>query len=131
MARAVLESLSVANVRPRDLPSVDRLVDDPILRELPRELTVQAAREVLDEARGAVLNGGWAHGVEDLPGLVALRVDQASQPPLRPVLNATGVVIHTNLGRAPLSAAAIAAARAAAEGYSNLEYDLEAGERGS
>ena len=53
------------------------------------------------------------------------------QPSLRPVINATGVIINTNLGRAPLSAEAFAAMRAVATGYSNLEYDLEAGERGS
>ena len=56
---------------------------------------------------------------------------QAGDVPLRAVLNATGVVIHTNLGRAPLSQAALDAARQASEGYANLEYDLEAGERGS
>jgi len=121
----------VSSLRPRDLPSVDRLLSDPMLRELPRELAVRAAREVLDDARSAALDGGWNHALEDLPHLVAERVQQATDLPLRPVLNATGVVIHTNLGRAPLSKAALEAAGLAGAGYANLEYDLEAGERGS
>ena len=119
----------------RDLPSVDRLLQDAQLRRLlqnePHALVVQAAREVLDAARRALRNGAWPYAVPDLPGLVEQRVREATHPPLRPVINATGVVIHTNLGRAPLSAAALGAARAAAEGYANLEYDLREGERGS
>jgi L-seryl-tRNA(Ser) seleniumtransferase len=115
----------------RDLPSVDRLLRDPLLESLPRELVLQAARDVLDDARRATLNGGWTFSVADLPGLVEQRVRAATSPRLRPVLNASGVIIHTNLGRAPLSRAALDAARNAGEGYSNLEYDLEAGERGS
>jgi L-seryl-tRNA(Ser) seleniumtransferase len=118
-------------LKPRDLPSVDRLLQDPRLRELPRAQVVQAARQVLDEARQAAVDGGWAHRLDELPVLVAQRVAHASEPRLRPVINATGVVIHTNLGRAPLSPAALEAARIAGEGYTNLEYDLRAGERGS
>jgi L-seryl-tRNA(Ser) seleniumtransferase len=119
------------SLSPRSLPSVDRLLQDPSLRGLPRELVVQVAREVLEDARRGLSDGGWQHDVAELPGMVAERVQQATRPGLRPVINATGVVIHTNLGRAPLSASALAAAQAAAEGYANLEYDLEAGERGS
>src|SRR5919199_6180669 len=119
------------SLSPRSLPSVDRLLQDPSLRGLPRELVVQVAREVLEDARRGLRDGGWQHDVAELPGMVAERVQQATRPGLRPVINATGVVIHTNLGRAPLSASALAAAQAAAEGYANLEYDLEAGERGS
>src|SRR5947209_456539 len=115
----------------RDLPSVDRLLQDPRLRGLPRQLALQAARDVLDDARAGLRNGGWQHAPADLPRLVEERVQQAMRPPLRPVINATGVVIHTNLGRAPLSQAALAAARAAGDGYSNLEYDLDLGQRGS
>ena len=98
---------------------------------MPRELALQAAREVLETARKAMLDGGWPHALADLPRLVEERVQAATAPRLRPVLNGSGVVIHTNLGRAPLSQAALAAAREAAAGYSNLEYDLEKGERGS
>jgi len=121
----------VAELRLRDLPSVDRLLRDPRLSGLPPGLARQAARAVLDEARQAARNGGWPHTLDDLPDLVRARAEAASRPPLRAVLNATGVVIHTNLGRAPLSPAALQAARQASLGYANLEYDLEAGERGS
>ena len=119
------------SLSPRELPSIDRLLQDPTLRALPRQLVVQVAREVLDDARRGLRDGGWPHDLGDLPALVAERVERAITPPLRSVINATGVVIHTNLGRAPLSAAALAAAQATAAGYANLEYDLEAGERGS
>ena len=115
----------------RDLPSVDRLLRDPQLADLPRELALQAARDVLEEARQATQNGGWAHSLDDLPGLVRGCVEGATRPRLRSVINATGVIIHTNLGRAPLSPSALDAARAASEAYSNLEYDLDRGERGS
>ena len=115
----------------RDLPSVDRLLRDPLLESLPRELALQAARDVLEDARNAALNGGWTFSLADLPGLVEQRVRAAMAPRLRSVLNASGVIIHTNLGRAPLSPAALEAAKQAAQGYSNLEFDLEAGERGS
>jgi L-seryl-tRNA(Ser) seleniumtransferase len=118
-------------ISPRDLPSVDRLLRDPLLEHLPRELTVQAARDVLEDARRATRNGGWPYVLEDLPRLIARKVEDATAPRLRSVLNASGVVIHTNLGRAPLSSAALRAANEAAAGYSNLEYDLVAGERGS
>jgi L-seryl-tRNA(Ser) seleniumtransferase len=118
-------------VSPRDLPSVDRLSRDPALAHLPRELVLHAARDILDEARRATLDGGWPFTLADLPALVAQRVQDATEPRLKSVLNASGVVIHTNLGRAPLSAAALEAARRAGEGYSNLEYDLDAGQRGS
>src|SRR5436190_3472123 len=128
---AAIESLTVASMSARDLPSVDRLLRDPLLERLPRELALQAARDVLEDARRATLNGGWTFSLADLPGLVEQRVRAATATRLRPVLNASGVIIHTNLGRAPLSAAALDAARHAAEGYSNLEFDLEAGERGS
>jgi L-seryl-tRNA(Ser) seleniumtransferase len=119
------------SLSPRQLPSVDRLLQDPSLSALPRELAVQMAREVLDDARRGLRDGGWTHELAELPSLVARRVEQATRPSLRSVINATGVVIHTNLGRAPLSASALAAADATAAGYANLEYDLDAGERGS
>jgi L-seryl-tRNA(Ser) seleniumtransferase len=120
---------------PRDLPSVDRLLLDERLRRLlerePRALVVQATRETLDDARAGLRDGGWPHALDELPALVEERVRRATRPRLRPLINATGVVIHTNLGRAPLSDEALAAATAAGLGYSNLEYDLAAGARGS
>jgi L-seryl-tRNA(Ser) seleniumtransferase len=89
----------VPGLSPRELPSVDRLLQDPLLRDLPRAVTVDAAREVLEEARRGTRNGGWPHTLEELPALVARRVEDVTLPKLRAVINATGVVIHTNLGR--------------------------------
>jgi L-seryl-tRNA(Ser) seleniumtransferase len=78
-----------------------------------------------------VLNGGWSHALDDLPAMVEARVAEATRPRLQAVINASGVIIHTNLGRAPLSPSALQAAEQASRGYSNLEYDLDKGERGS
>lgn len=120
---------------PRDLPSVERLLQEEALRPLlarePRELVVRAVQETLDAARATLLGGAHLNGTGDLPARVEQRLQDFVRPPLRPVINATGVVIHTNLGRAPLSPEALAAVQAVALGYSNLEYDLERGERGS
>ena len=121
----------MASFTPRDLPSIERLLQDARLAHLPHDLAVEAARDVLDEARYALRNGGWPHELADLPRLIEERVNRETAPKLKAVLNASGVVIHTNLGRAPLSRAALQAAEDAALGYSNLEYDLGAGERGS
>jgi L-seryl-tRNA(Ser) seleniumtransferase len=107
----------------RDLPSVDELArgrDDP--------LAVDAARAVLARAREEIRAGGD-------PGDLAARLEQELETArafrLRRVLNATGVLIHTNLGRAPLAEAAVERLRATAAGYSNLELDLARGARGS
>jgi L-seryl-tRNA(Ser) seleniumtransferase len=120
-----------SGLQPRQLPSVDRLLRSERLARLPRELAVSAARQVLDDARRTARNGGWPHTLDDLPGLVEQRVLDITTPSLRPVLNASGVVIHTNLGRAPLSPGALRATQQTASGYSNLEYQLDAGQRGS
>lgn len=119
----------------RSLPSVDALLQDHTLRELEQRyghtLVVEACRNSLDAARRAILGGGDAPMPALLVDDICERVKQAARPSLVPVINATGVIIHTNLGRAPLSEETIAAMRLAAQGYTNLEYDLEAGERGS
>jgi L-seryl-tRNA(Ser) seleniumtransferase len=121
--------------RLRALPSVDRVLADPALdyvrASLPAPLITSAVREVLEEARTAILAG--AQSEPTLPQLAeraAAMAAQASTGGLRHVINATGVIIHTNLGRAPLSLSALQAINNAAA-YSNLEYDLAAGERGS
>jgi L-seryl-tRNA(Ser) seleniumtransferase len=109
--------------RLRDLPSVDELArtsDDP--------LAVEAARTVLARAREQV-RAGMDPG--DLADQLRSELRAARMPRLRRVLNATGVIVHTNLGRAPLAAAALEQVADAARGYSNLEYDLAAGSRGS
>jgi L-seryl-tRNA(Ser) seleniumtransferase len=110
-------------MRLRELPSVDELArgaDDP--------LAVVAAREVLARAREEIA-AGFDPG--DLPTRLRDQLDAARRPRLRRVLNATGVIVHTNLGRAPLAATALERVREVAGGYSNLEYDLGAGTRGS
>ncbi|MFL6004750.1 MAG: L-seryl-tRNA(Sec) selenium transferase [Gaiellaceae bacterium] len=110
-------------MRLRDLPSVDELaraVDDP--------LAVDAARRVLDQAREDIRAGA---DPGDLSSRLREELDRARRPRLRRVLNASGVIVHTNLGRAPLAAEAIARVEEVARGYSNLEYDLSSGARGS
>ncbi len=108
------------------LPSVDVLVREAAC-DAPHALCVREARATLAERR--------ARGEHATAGALApelrRRVRAALEPSLRPVLNATGVVLHTNLGRAPLSEAAQARVQAVAGGYSNLELDLATGERGS
>jgi len=110
-------------VRLRDLPSVDELaraVDDP--------LAVDAARVVLARAREEI-DAGFEP--RDLAGRLTAELAAARRPALRRVLNATGVVLHTNLGRAPLGPAALERVQEVGRGYSNLEYDVDEGTRGS
>jgi len=107
----------------RDLPSVDELA-----RGSADPLAVDAARIVLAAAR-AQIRAGSDPG--DLTAALAMELARARRPVLRRVLNATGVVVHTNLGRAPLPASAVARMVAVGRGYSNLEYDLGDGSRGS
>ena len=107
----------------RDLPSVDELargVDDP--------LAVDAARRVLDRAREELRSGA---DPGDLAARLRAELEDARNPRLRRVLNATGVIVHTNLGRAPLPEAALERVHEVGRGYSNLEYDLAEGARGS
>jgi L-seryl-tRNA(Ser) seleniumtransferase len=96
----------------------------------PRWALVEAARRSVANRRAAILAGQAADATID-PAEVARIANELARPALRRVINATGVVLHTNLGRAPLAAAARAAIDEVARGYSNLEYDLAKGERGS
>jgi L-seryl-tRNA(Ser) seleniumtransferase len=113
----------------RDLPSVDALIRSDRAGELisvhGREPVVAALRAALEACRAR----GGGCGADDL--LEAASATLARPPSLRAVLNATGVIVHTNLGRAPLAARALERVREVAAGYSTLEYDLEAGARGS
>lgn len=122
----------------RALPSVDELVRllTPQARAAgaehpPHAALVAAARVALQAARDAIRAGGPAPDEPALVNQAAQALAQRQAPHLAPLINATGVIINTNLGRAPLSEAAIAQMVAVARGYSNLEYDLDAGERGS
>ena len=118
----------------RSLPSVDKLISDERLKALEssysRPFVVEVVRQVLEESRLSISRGGPAPSSDSLVKSVRDRVRTLAEPSLRPVINATGVVIHTNLGRAPLSQEAIAAMNAASKGYSNLEFDLGTGVRG-
>jgi L-seryl-tRNA(Ser) seleniumtransferase len=118
--------------RRRALPSVDRLLRHPAVAALaadhPRTLVVRAVRDAIAAARAApdaapTGDAAWAAAVRRA-------LARAAVPTLRPVINATGVVLHTNLGRAPLAEAALAAIAAAARGYGTLEYDVARGARG-
>ena len=119
----------------RDLPSVDRLLQAAAAAGLEsrfgRSLTLQALHATLDEARGLIRGGSPPPDEATLMAEAARRLEAWLAPTLRPVVNATGVILHTNLGRAPLSRAATQAMLDVAGGYSTLEYDLAAGKRGS
>lgn len=122
----------------RNLPSMSRLLEEPAVRELldeyPRELVRKEITELLDGVRERIRSG---QGVAD-PGILTeqlvaearRRLVQMFQPTLRRVINATGVIVFTNAGRAPLSREVARYVAEVAAGYSNLEYDLEAGARG-
>jgi L-seryl-tRNA(Ser) seleniumtransferase len=118
----------------RDLPSVDRLLQSKpaskMEQEFGRELTIQALRETLDEVRSQVLDGDNIPSMGELLEATRARLVAWLAPTLRSVINATGVIIHTNLGRAPLSHAAAEAVRAISQTYNTLEYDLPRGTRG-
>jgi L-seryl-tRNA(Ser) seleniumtransferase len=119
----------------RNLPSVEQLLQmsTDLIDSYGRPLTLQALRATLDDVRARFKS----HPELALPSDAEILSRAESllsawtQPTLIPVINATGVIIHTNLGRAPLSKATIAAMKVAAQGYSNLEYDLDKGKRGS
>lgn len=117
----------------RDLPSVDELLrreeSGDWMARWGREPVTQALRDTLTEFRGRMESGQPGPDVEELLA-ATLRHLQADRPALRRVINATGVILHTNLGRAPLADDAVRAAASIAEGYSTLEYDLDEGVRG-
>ena len=102
-----------------------------LVQTYSHDLVVEGLRQALDAARQAILAGGPAASHDELASRAADILRQQLRPTIRPVINATGVIIHTNLGRALLSPAARAAMEQAARSYSNLEYDLKAGQRGS
>src|SRR6266403_3551513 len=122
----------------RQIPSVDELLAQPRLAALAqrvdRELLVEITRTVLADLRGRIAGEGTAAVTaldsSALEERIASMVEGVLASSLEPVINATGVILHTNLGRAPLSGAAVEEIRHSATSYSNLEYDLEAGARG-
>lgn len=132
---------SDAGARLRHLPSVESLLQRPGVSELAqrfgRESLLAACRGCLDNIREKLRIGDppsaeeFQRDVEALPEKIVSWLERSTAPSLVPAINATGIIIHTNLGRAPLSPAAIDAIQAVASGYCNLEMDLERGERGS
>jgi L-seryl-tRNA(Ser) seleniumtransferase len=122
----------------QSIPSVDRLLNTPFLAEIlpnyPRGLVLKAVHQVLEGIRDAIKSG---HGFEEplsldrVSHLVAEKLALLNQPSLKPLVNATGVVVHTNLGRSILAERVLAKFKPLAGSYSNLEYDLQRGERGS
>jgi L-seryl-tRNA(Ser) seleniumtransferase len=126
--------------RLRELPAVDHVIEattaDPAFELVPPSVLVGSIRSVIEAERRRVLDeAGGAHEPELTDAVILARVKEtvrrAMRPNLRRVVNATGVVIHTNLGRSLLAAAAVERMLAVAGRYSNLEYDLAAGRRGS
>ena len=118
----------------RNLPSLDELLRHVEVAEWVstwgREPVARALRETVAEARDGLVAGARVPRAQDLLSAAVRRLAE-DRPSLRPVINGTGVLLHTNLGRAPLAAEAARVAMEIAAGYSSLEYDLEAGERGS
>jgi L-seryl-tRNA(Ser) seleniumtransferase len=116
----------------RRLPSVDRVLSHPRLSECGSgALRRDAVREVLQNARALIREGGEPPTLDDVAIRAATLLARWERPSPTPVINATGVILHTNLGRAPLSDSALAAMQMVGRGYSDLEFDLAKGERGS
>ena len=118
----------------RHLPSVDKLISDERIKlagDYPHDLLVNLVRQQLDAERSSIAAGKPLSSTDDIVRAIIGRLQKLETPGLRPLINATGVVLHTNLGRAPLSREAIAAMDTVSRDYSNLEFDLESGIRGS
>jgi L-seryl-tRNA(Ser) seleniumtransferase len=122
------------------IPSIERVRQRPAVRALEArfgaEATVNALRAAAAEVRGAIAGGDAAVSTESsvvarMEAAAASRLADAFRPSLEPVINASGVILHTNLGRAPLASPAIDRVAAIARGYSSLEYDLGRGARGT
>ena len=119
----------------RNLPSVDRVLGSERLVKLgetfPHRLLSSLARKSLEDGRRLIKAGKPAPSLDEIVASVCAEVTALGQSGLRPVINASGVILHTNLGRAPLSKGAIAAMATVSRGYSNLEFELLSGARGS
>ena len=116
----------------RDIPSVEAVLGE--LRDngsWPHALAVEAARTAIEHAREAVRTGEAAPDIAAISAEADAILRELARPSLRRVVNATGVILQTNLGRAPLSERAMAAMEEAARDYTNLEFDVEGGSRGS
>jgi len=119
----------------RRLPSVDKLISEERIRQLqesyPHTLLVELSRRHLEHVRLSIAAGNPCPSIDEMVESICVQVYALGNPSLRPAINATGVILHTNLGRAPLSEEATTAMDAVANGYCNLEFDLDSGRRGS
>jgi L-seryl-tRNA(Ser) seleniumtransferase len=119
----------------RNLPSVDKVLSDERIRRLagdyPHDLLVSIVRQCLEQERLSISRGKPCAPVDKIVESVHARLQSVERPSLRRVINASGVILHTNLGRAPLSEESLAAIKSVSEGYSNLEFNLDSGNRGS
>ncbi len=119
----------------RLLPGVDKILGAGRIKELeslfPHDLIVELIRESLNNYRALILQGKEAPSLNEIIDNVSHQVLALARPSIRPLINATGVALHTNLGRAPLSEDTIAAMDTVSRSYNNLEFDLASGERGS
>jgi len=118
----------------RNLPSIDTLLNDershPIIKHAGRDLAIRGFRNILSAFRHGYQEGD---SIPDIPIIIRKTeqlVDDWLHPSLQPVVNATGIILHTNLGRAPLSADTIAAMNAVSNSFNNLEFNLNTGKRG-
>ncbi|MGH2750839.1 MAG: L-seryl-tRNA(Sec) selenium transferase [Actinomycetota bacterium] len=118
------------NARLRSLPSVERVLE-LLERTAPQQLLVAAARRAVELCRSEIKAGGEAPALEEVVARARASLEERRRGDLQGVINATGVLIHTNLGRVPLGDRQLRAIADIAGGYSNLEYDLNAGRRGS
>jgi L-seryl-tRNA(Ser) seleniumtransferase len=134
MSGRIPPSPTSVHERLRQLPAVDDVLRWPELAgfaSLPHRLRVAVVRRAIDSGRRAIQDGAMALSREEWATRLAAALRRAAGPSLQRVINGTGVVLHTNLGRAPLPAHALEHMAAVAGGYSNLEYDLATGRRGS
>lgn len=132
---AIKSDAGTMNELLRRIPSVDELLGSKVLQQLEaevgRRLVVEAARTVLQRLREGIAKGSISTlSVAEIEEEIAVATRASARYSLKPVINATGVVLHTNLGRAPIAPKAIEHIAEIAGRYSNLEYDLEAGSRG-
>ncbi|MFQ5925464.1 MAG: L-seryl-tRNA(Sec) selenium transferase [Dehalococcoidia bacterium] len=119
----------------RRLPSVDRLISEERIRRLqedyPHALLTELSRRHLQQVRLSIAAGDPCPAIDEIVESICAQVQALENPSLRPIINASGVILHTNLGRAPLSPEASAAMDRVAKGYCNLEFDLDSGTRSS
>jgi L-seryl-tRNA(Ser) seleniumtransferase len=119
----------------RNLPGVDKVLADGRIsryrQSYQHDLIVSVIRKQLEQERRDIAAGKTCGSLDDITKAVAAQLEYLGKPSLRRLINASGVILHTNLGRAPLSPEALAAMEEASKGYTNLEYDMETGNRGA